>query len=113
MKRGVLPTTAEACHPCARDRHVDDLARAEPAMVVDHVQHPEPPVIGELVAHEVEGPALHRPVRRLNGDPIPSRQLAALLRADLQTLLDVEGHVRLWFTTSPSRRSIACSRGQP
>jgi hypothetical protein len=59
-------------------------------MVVDDVQHPEPPVIGELVAHEVEGPALHRPVRRLNGDPIPSRQLAPLLRADLQTLLDVE-----------------------
>jgi hypothetical protein len=32
----------EPGHPCAGDRHVDDLARAEPAMVVDDVQHPEP-----------------------------------------------------------------------
>ncbi len=66
-------------------------------MVVDHVQHPEPPVIGGLVAHEGHGPAPHRPVRRLNGDPIPSRQLAALLRADLQTLREsrpLVGHDR-------------------
>jgi len=52
--------------------------------------HLEPPLIVELVAHEDEGPALHRPDRRLNGDPVQSRQLEALLRANLGTLLDVE-----------------------
>jgi hypothetical protein len=51
---------------CARDRHAGDLDRAVPAM------------IGDLIAHEVERPALHRPVRRPSSDPIPSRQRAAL-----------------------------------
>lgn len=40
-------------------------AGAEPTMVVDDVQPPEAPAVGELVADEVERPALHRPLRNL------------------------------------------------
>jgi hypothetical protein len=108
-------------HSCTRDRHVDDLARTEPAMIIDHVQHPEPPVIGELITHEVKGPALHRPVRRLNGDPILSRQLATLLRANLETLLDVkpvrplvvhDQHLAPQHGVQPRRGIAAVLRGE-
>jgi hypothetical protein len=39
--------------PRARDRDVDDLAGAEAAVVLDHVQHLEPAALGQLVADEV------------------------------------------------------------
>lgn len=65
-------------------------AGTKPAVVVDDIQHPEAPAVGELVADEVERPALHRPLRNLRGDPIPPRQLAPLLRPHLQAFLDVE-----------------------
>ena len=76
--------------PGPGNRDIDDLARTYAAVIVDEVQDPEPPAVGQLVAHEIHGPALHRPFRRLGRDAIPARQLSSFLRADLQALGRVE-----------------------
>jgi len=47
-------------HPTTRDRCVRDRGQAFARHVVDDVQHPEAPPTGELVVHEVQGPACIR-----------------------------------------------------
>jgi hypothetical protein len=47
-----------ANEPLVRDREVDDLQDAFPRVIVDDVEYPEPPAVGELIAHEVDRPAL-------------------------------------------------------
>lgn len=76
--------------PGTRDREIDDLARTEPAMVINVVEDPEPATIDELIAHEVQRPALHRPRRHLRGKPISPGQFAPLLRPHLQPFGSVE-----------------------
>jgi len=46
--------------PPALQRRVDDTGQAFPAVIVDDVQHAEPPAAGQCVRHEVERPALTR-----------------------------------------------------
>ena len=77
-------------HPCAGDRDVDDLAGAEPAVVVDDVQHPEAAAVGQLVADEFERPAPHRPFRDLRCDAVAPGQLAPRPGPHLQAHLGVE-----------------------
>jgi len=85
--REVINVTSQ---PGAGHRDVGDLSRAEPTVVVDDVQDSEPAVGGQLVAHEVERPSLHRPLRHLRRDPVTARQLSPLLGAHLQALFEVE-----------------------
>jgi len=42
-----------AGQPCARDRHVDDPAGAEPAVIVDDVQDAEAPMVDEVTSRGV------------------------------------------------------------
>ena len=53
-------------------------------MVVHNIEDPEPAMVGKLVAHEVERPALHRPLRNLSCDTVAPGELTALLRAHLK-----------------------------
>lgn len=57
-----------------------------PTEVVDDVQNPEPTTIGELIGHEVDGPALVRPGRYEHRDPRP-RQLLTPFGANLKPFL--------------------------
>ena len=60
-------------HTGTRDRDIDDLTRADFAVVVDDVQNPEATIVGQLVVNEVEAPASHGAGGDLSGDPVSAR----------------------------------------
>jgi len=80
----------EPGEPSAGDRHIDDLTGAELAVIINDVENAEPPIIGKLIAHEIQRPALHRPVRHSDDYPIPPRQLTPLLGPHLKSFGPVE-----------------------
>ena len=99
-QRQVVEETGD---PRAGDQDVDDLAGTEPAVVpygvcgqtpagqrIDDVQNPEAPVVGELIAHMIQRPPLHRPLRRLGRRAVAPGKLASRFRPDLQALLDIK-----------------------
>ena len=79
----------EAGDAATRDRHRDQLADHLPRVVIDHVEHAEPPPIAELVGDEVHRPALVRCRGHFHGQAWPL-QLLALLGLHLQPLLGID-----------------------
>ena len=70
----------------ARVRRVDELADTLAGEVIDEVEDPEPPAIGELIGHEVRRPALAGLRRHRHRHPGP-RDLPAALGSHLQAFL--------------------------
>lgn len=74
----------------ARDRGVNHGGEAFLRDIVDHVEDPEPPPLGELVMHEVDRPARVRQGHRQQRRPCSRHLLAPPLHAHRQALLSVE-----------------------
>lgn len=76
--------------PRAGDRRIGDQAHALPAVVIDHGKDPEPAPAGEGIGHEVEAPALVRPLRHRHRRSCAQSPLAPATAAHLQPLLAIE-----------------------
>lgn len=72
-----------------RDRGVGDERQALPAVVIDQGEDPEPTSADKRVRHEVEAPALVRPLRDRHGCPRAQCPLATTASAHLQALLAI------------------------
>lgn len=73
-----------------RDRGVGDERQAISTVVIDQGEDPEPTSADQRVRHEVEAPALVRPLRDRHGRPRAQCPLAATAPAHLQTLLAIQ-----------------------
>ena len=59
----------------AGDRSIDDGGQALPAEVVDHAEDTEPAAINQSIRHEVQAPALVRPLRDRHWRLVPIARL--------------------------------------
>ena len=66
-----------AANANAGDRLIDDGGQALPAEVVDHAEDAKPAAISQSIRHEVQAPALVRPLRDRHWRPGPDRALAS------------------------------------
>lgn len=79
-----------ASNPKARDRGIGDQRQALAAAVIDDDQDAHAAAVNELIGHEVERPAVVRPLRHQHGRPRAQGPLAAAPPADHEALFAIE-----------------------
>lgn len=80
----------EARQTVAGDRHIDELSRTLPTVVVDDVEDTQAAAGAQAVADEIQGSPLVPAFRRRQRHALAPWQTAALLGSDGQAFLLVE-----------------------